>query len=180
MSSESRRRLWKVLLFLTAGMGVVVGGVYVIVAMRLPEEAPLARMYRTEASLTALARAIDGYRIAKGAWPPPGPEGLKMATDHLSREAGYLPDGPPSDAWGRPFVYVPSDAYAAPGSRALPNAEGGYCAPDSYQVYSMGADGDPGLEQPAAAEDNIVRWDDSRPWRALYRVLNDAFMAERR
>lgn len=180
LSSEPRRRLWKVVLFLMAGAGILVAGVCLILAGRLPEDAPLARMYRTEATLAALARAIDGYHAARGAWPPPGPDGLRMATDHLSRVAGYLPDGPPPDAWGRPFVYVPNGAYVEPGSQALQDEQGRYHAPDSYQVYSTGGDGDPGLEQRGAAADNIVHWDDSRPWRALYRSMNDAFMAQRR
>jgi hypothetical protein len=180
LSSEFRRRLRRVVLFLLAGAVVLVGGGYIIVAKRLPEDAPLARMYRTEASLAGLVRAVEGYRHDTGAWPPPGPEGLKMATDHLSRAASYFPDGPPPDAWGRPFVYVPGDTYAAPGSSALRDARGGHFAPDSFQLYSVGADGNPGLEQGSAAEDNIVSWDDSRPWRALYHKMNKAFMLERR
>jgi len=136
-------------------------------------------MYRTEASLRVLVNAIETYRDAHGAYPPAGPKGLDAAVRYLSRNVDYMPGGAPLDAWDRPFHYVPHAQYAEPGSAALRNSRGGFHAPNSYQVYSSGADGDPGLANSAAAGDNITSWDARRSWRAVYRTLNRQYTKER-
>ncbi|MBI5095780.1 MAG: type II secretion system protein GspG [Candidatus Hydrogenedentes bacterium] len=142
-----------------------------IPAWRLPQDAPLARMYRTEADLAVLVKALDTYHAARGVYPPGGAGGLRMATDFLSRTGHYLPEGPPTDGWDRPFVYVPGDAYAAPESQALHRAEV-YYAPHTYQVYSLGADGAAGIGDVAQQQDNITSWDSAKPWRSTYQRLN--------
>jgi len=155
-----------------AGMGFIAVVCAALLAamlssLRIPKDAPRPRMYRTEADLAALVKALEVYREAYGAYPPRGAAGLRLATDHLSRNADYLPDGPPPDAWGRPYCYVPHTEYAEPGSGALRMDEE-FAAPDTYQVYSAGADGDPGLESAEARRDNICNWDPDKSWRAVY------------
>ncbi|NIA14000.1 MAG: hypothetical protein GWP08_07960 [Nitrospiraceae bacterium] len=151
----------------------------VLISLRMPEDAPLARMYRTEADLTGLARALDGYYAEHGQYPPAGPEGLRMATEHLSKIAAYFPSGPPPDAWDRPYCYVPAAQYDDPGAGAL-RSEDGHCAPGAYQLYSLGADGASGIDREAARHDNICNWDKTKPWRRVYRKMNKAFMRERK
>lgn len=128
-------------------------------------------MYRTESDLIYLRNAIESYRAKEGAYPPAGPRGLREAVERLSGAARYLPDGPPCDAWGRPYCYVPNTQYAQPGSRAL-GMGGAYAAPDTFQVYSVGADGDAGLDNPALQKDNITCWEAAKPWRPVYRQMD--------
>ena len=142
-------------------------GAYLVYVNRMPEDAPLAPMYRTEANLTALCTAVDTYFEAHEAYPPAGAGGLRLATDHLSRNVPYLPDGPPRDAWDQPFCYVPNTEYDRPGAGALRDA-GGYPARDTYQVYSVGANGAPGHDDETKRLDNITSWDPDRMWRAVY------------
>lgn len=177
-SSAIRRGCFAAVLLVAAG-SLAVLAVLLIPAWRLPQDAPLAQMYRTEADLTVLVKALDTYRAGQGGYPPAGPEGLRMATDYLSKTGHYMPQGPPTDGWDRPFVYVPSEAYAAPGSVALSGAAG-YFAPSTYQVYSLGADGAAGLRVEAERADNITSWESVKPWRTVYRKLNADFMAARR
>ncbi|HIJ74679.1 MAG TPA: hypothetical protein HPP83_11320, partial [Candidatus Hydrogenedentes bacterium] len=93
MLTSSLRRCVRLGAAASAGVLVAVVTVFVVASRRIPEDAPIARMYRTEAGLTALAKAIETYRDAHGAYPPAGIEGLRLATDYLSRDADYFPDG---------------------------------------------------------------------------------------
>ena len=171
---ERRRRGCLVLAFLGGTCLLVLLAGYLIVAVRLQQDAPLARMYRTEADLAGLVKAVDAYFRDHGQYPPAGPEGLRLATDHLSRKANYFPHGPTPDAWGRPYHYVPHTAYDA--DPAALRDQRGYGAPDSYQLYSMGADGDAGVDDPEKQGDNICSWEEGRSWRAAYRARNKDFM----
>ena len=148
-------------------------------AHRLPEDAPLARMYRTEADLRMLRHAIEQYHERTGQYPPPGVEGLEKAVETLGRGADYLPGGPPPDAWERPFHYVPHTAYGDEGVEVF-QAEERYEAPETFQLFSGGASGNPGFDDPEARRDTITSWEPDRPWRGAYRELNEAFMEERR
>ncbi len=167
MSSERKRGCLYVAL-VAAGILVALAAVYTLAALRMPQDAPLARMYRTEADIAFLAHAVEAYRAETGAYPPAGRDGLQLATKRLSRAADYVPDGPPPDAWGHPYIYVPNTQYAEPGSQAM-RCGGGYCAPDTFQIYSMGSDGDAGLDDTARQSDNITSWDSAKSWRAAYR-----------
>ncbi|MBN2312242.1 MAG: hypothetical protein JXR94_24900, partial [Candidatus Hydrogenedentes bacterium] len=108
-------------------------------------------------------------------YPPAGPDGLRLATDSLSRGAPYLPEGPPNDAWGRPFHYVPHTEYGRPGSGAMCADDGTFYAPTAFQVYSLGGDGRAGVDNPGERQDNISNWEPARPWRAVYRQRQQAF-----
>lgn len=152
---------------------------YLLLSLRLPEDAPLARMYRTEADIAFLKKAIEHYREMKGAYPPAGHQGLFEATRVLSAKADYVSGGPPPDGWDRPYHYVPHAQYAEPQWQALRSGDA-YCAPDTYQLYSAGADSDPGLDDAVKQQDNILSWDSSKTWRAVYREANEAFMKTRK
>lgn len=153
-------------------------GTCLYLSLRLPEDAPLPRMYRTEAALRALATAVEAYRDAHGAYPPGGPAGLDAAVRLLSRKVDYMPGGAPEDAWGRPFRYVPHTQYEAPDSPALRAPGGAPYAPGAFQLYSDGADGDSGLANPGAQRDNITNWDAARSWRPVYRAATTPYARE--
>ena len=143
---------------------------FVLYSLQVDPDSPIARMYRTEADLRALMKAVDTYHAELHTYPPAGPEGLRAATDYLSRKGHYLPGGPPPDGWNRTFTYVPSSAYEASGTGAL-RTETGFFAPDTYQIYSTGADGDSGRNNSGGLSDNIVSWDPNLAWRAHYESL---------
>jgi len=175
-TSTSKRRIsGKYILLFFPILGVVsFAATYLIVAISTPFGSPTAQMYRTEATLKSLANAIETYRADVGAFPPAGEAGLNLAAAHLSKTVNYLPDGPPNDAWDHPYHYVPSTSYDTPGSNAL-KSDTGYFSPDTFQLYSAGLDGDPGIEDPRKRVDNITSWDREHSWRAKYRALQQAF-----
>ena len=152
---------------------------YAVYASRIPHDSPIARMYRAETDIGTLVRAVEVYRKEHGAYPEPGMEGLRKATAQFSSKAVYFPGGPPMDPWGRAYQYVSHERYAEPGSAAMRGPDG-YYMPDGVQVYSMGADGDAGLEDASHAMDNLSNWDKERSWRALYKTLHKQYMEERR
>ena len=166
-SPERRRRCCLSAALIVGAPLLLMAGACLVYVNRLPEDAPLARMYRTEADLTALCIAVDTYFEAHEAYPPAGAGGLRLATDHLSRNVPYLPDGPPHDGWDRPFCYVPHTEYDRAGAGAFRDATA-YPAPGTYQIYSVGVDGAAGHEDEAKRLDNIRSWDSGRPWRAVY------------
>ena len=174
MISSRRGRTIAVIVLVGGACAAGAAALYCIVALRLPEDAPLARMYRTEADLAALAKAVNLYCESYGAYPPGGTDGLRLATDHLSRNAAYFPSGPPNDAWAEPFVYVPNREYGETKAQAL-RRDGTFFAPETYQLYSMGADRDP-----ARQTDNITSWDAAKSWRAKYRELNKRYFDDKR
>jgi len=148
---------------------VTAGAVYLgLSEWFVPDGSPLARMYRTEADLTALATVIRMYHNAHGVYPPGGPPGFQAAIRDISKSTQYFPDGAPPDAWGHPYRYIPNSEYEGVGSGALRASDRGYFAPDTFQLYSTGMDGQAGVDEPEARRDNITSWDESRPWRRLY------------
>ncbi|MFO7776114.1 MAG: type II secretion system protein GspG [Candidatus Hydrogenedentota bacterium] len=173
----------KLLRWTLAGTGVIVVLAAIAIAaawwmsQRLPAEAPLARMYRTEADLWMLRHAIEQYHDKNGVYPPPGKRGLEKAIETLGQGADYLPGGPPPDGWGRPFHYVPHTAYGENGAEAF-QSDGHYEAAASFQLFSPGASGEPGFDDPEARRDTITSWEPDRPWRTTYHKLNEAFMKD--
>ncbi len=172
------RHFKRILLFLFFCLAML-AGYFVYDALHTPSDAPIARMYRSEADLRSLVTALDAYLDAHGSLPPAGQDGLKMATDLLSEKGHYMPGGPPADGWGRAFTYIPSEQYSESDSAAL-KIDGKFFAPDSYQVYSRGEDGDHGIAGSDGAKDNINNWDTEKKWRDHYRSLNERFMSDRR
>lgn len=160
-----------------AGSGFASIAILALFAARsgsIPNDSPLARMYRTEADLSLLAGAVEQYREHHGAYPPPGSEGLSRAAEFLSGSLNFLPGGPPPDGWGRAFHYVGHEAYGVEASPAL-TAGGAPFAAGGFQLYSLGADGKAGLEDPADRRDNICSWETSKPWRKTYKELQKAY-----
>ncbi len=152
---------------------------YLVLSFRLPEDAPLARMYRTEADIAFLKKAVENYYKIKGSYPRAGQEGLNEAARLLSANANYLPGGAPPDAWGHEYCYVPHESYGDPQWHAL-SVNGVYCEGGTYQVYSAGMDGDPGVEDLSKRADNITAWDESKSWRPVYRAANKSFLRNRK
>ena len=134
---------------------IVAPGAFVYWSLHVPENSPMAKMYRTEAGLAALGRAIEAYRLTYGADPPEGIEGLEKSIEVLSRTARYFPDGPPHDGWGREFVYTPG-------------LKGGF-----IQLFSMGQDGETGE---GAIADDIQHTHPPRPWRKVYKGRQKAYL----
>lgn len=122
--------------------------------------------------LTVLAKAVDAYHAEYGAYPPSGRTGLDAAIDLLSRKADYLPDGTPFDAWGRPYRYIPAAEYETAETGALRRGEG-FCRPETYQLYSTGADGRTGANDISGRADNITCWQPEKPWRAVYHEAHE-------
>lgn len=175
-TSTSRRTISGkyILLFFPILAVLSFAATHLIVALSTPRHSPKAQMYRTEATLRSLANAIETYRADLGTYPPAGESGLRLAVTHLSKTVDYLPDGPPRDAWDRAYYYVPSADYDLPGSTAI-KMDGQSMAPGTYQLYSAGIDGDPGLDDPRKRADNITSWDSERPWRTKYYYLQQAY-----
>ena len=174
--TSRRKRIAKTVLFLLSGCTIILVTAFLIVSVRMPNDAPLARMYRTEADLRALSTSIRAYVDAHGVYPPQGAAGLQSATACISHKADYFPQGPPLDGWGRPFCYVSHTDYQREGSGAIMQ-QGMYLAPDTYQLYSCGADGDSGLDDIAARRDNICSWDPAKTWRTVYHELQTTYYA---
>lgn len=155
--------------------GIVLG--FIAYSVSVPKGSPKAQMNRTEAALTLLVTALETYKTDLDAYPPGGQTGLRMATKHLSRNVNYVPTDESLDAWGQPFVYVPHSEYGTPNSGALED-DGEYFAPETYQVYSIGMDGDAGINSIEKRADNISNWDASKPWRETYQRRHQQYFLE--
>ncbi|MCC6793773.1 MAG: type II secretion system protein GspG [Candidatus Hydrogenedentes bacterium] len=177
MRSKTRSRVLLTLVLI--GMcvfGVVLG--FIAYSVSIPAGSPKARMSRTEAELTLLKTALDTYKTDHGVYPPAGQSGLRMATKHLSRNVNYITEEETRDGWDQPFVYAPSAAYATEGSGAL-EVDGKHFAPDTYQLYSIGMDGDAGLNATDKRADNITSWEPDHPWRKTYQRRHQDYFYER-
>ena len=152
---------------------------WIWVALRVPGDSPMARAYRTEATLASLAKAVDTYHERHKTYPPAGQVGLRMATRELSGEANYMPGEPALDAWGMPFQYIPYYDYEAPGVPSV-HQHGLYFAPGAYQLYSLGADMKSSREGAGYGRDDVVSWDTNKPWRETYKEQQQTYMQERK
>lgn len=177
MTSKSRSRVLLTLVLI--GMcifGVVLG--FIAYSVSIPAGSPKARMSRTEAALTLLKTALDTYKTDLGVYPPAGQAGLRMATRHLSRNVNYITEDESLDGWDQPFVYSPGADYSKEGSGAL-ETDGKYFAPDSYQLYSIGMDGDAGVVATDKRADNITSWEADHIWRKTYQRRHQEYFYER-
>lgn len=176
MRSKTRSRaILSAALLGMCAFGVMLG--FIAYSVSIPKGSPKAQMNRTEAALTLLMTALETYKTDIGDYPPRGQAGLRLATRHLSRNVNYVPNEESLDAWDRPFVYVPHTEYGAPGSGAL-ESDGAFFAPDTYQLYSIGMDGDAGVATIAARSDNIASWDAAKSWRATYQRRHQEYFLE--
>ncbi|HRI87836.1 MAG TPA: type II secretion system protein GspG [Candidatus Hydrogenedentes bacterium] len=150
---------------------------YIIIAISRPEGSPIAQMFRAEAGLAVLVMAVETYKTDLGAYPPSGQEGLLLAMRHVSKNVDYMPQDQALDPWGFPFVYVTRDAYASTAS-ALQN-DGAYLSPNTYQLYSIGMDGDAGVDSSYGVNDNISNWDTDKSWRKTYERRHREYFLKR-
>jgi hypothetical protein len=178
MASRKATKIF-VILFVLGIFVVSAALVTLINSIRTPKDAPMSQMYRTEAELRELQTAVETYYIDKAAYPPPGQEGLAKAVAHLSRNVDYMPLGPTVDAWGQPFVYVPHTHYEDPESGAIRDGEA-FGAPDTFQLYSVGYDGDAGLEDAEKRGDNVKNWGKKHEWRPHYMVYQMEYLTKKK
>ena len=88
-----------------------------------------------QAQIDAFGKALDQYRLDVGRYPSTeqGLQALMAAPAGEARWAGpYLKKAVPADPWGKPYQY------RQPGEHG------------EYDILSLGADGQPGGEGPAA------------------------------
>jgi hypothetical protein len=170
---SKRRGCLPIALLVVAPFGILAAA-WLYYSWRIPADSPLAQMYRTEVDLRALVTALETYRDAHGAYPPSGPEGMALAVEVLSGEPGYMPDGPPPDAWGRPFRYLAAGDYEGAGAQAFSDGDE-YFVHSEFQLFSVGADGEAGYDDTAPQRDNINNWERHKGWRAHYHELQEAF-----
>lgn len=149
---------------------------YVMFTARIPADSPMARMYRTEADMALLRKAILVYYDTYEVYPPGGEHGLSIAMELFTNVDRFLPEGLPADGWEEAFVYVPHSEYGMPESSAL-LVNDGFEAPESFQLFSRGADGKAGASASSEREDNIVSWEKSKNWRPTYKKLQRTFQS---
>ncbi|HEX7127195.1 MAG TPA: type II secretion system major pseudopilin GspG [Thermodesulfobacteriota bacterium] len=117
---------------------LIIGILAAIVGPRVIGKADDARRTRVVADLKSIETALDLYKLDNGVYPTTeqGLEALvtKPTVGNIPanwKDGGYLPRVP-VDPWGQPY------AYAYPGTQG------------EYDLFSLGADGQPGGEGPNA------------------------------
>lgn len=118
----------------------ILGLLAMLVAPRLMGRMGMAKQRTAQAQMQMLATALDLFHLDVGRYPT-DEEGLKVLyqkPDSTPAWAGpYLNKDVPKDPWGRDYVYK------SPGEHG------------SYDLYSLGADGQPGGEGENA---DITNW----------------------
>ena len=109
----------------------ILGLLAALVAPRLMGRVGKAKVKAAQAQIQMLSTALDLFHLDVGRYPSEE-EGLKalvLRPENLSQWAGpYLEKGVPKDPWGRDYIYK------CPGEHG------------SYDLISLGADGQPGGE----------------------------------
>jgi general secretion pathway protein G len=111
---------------------VILGILAAVVVPRLMDRPDEARVTRAKQDIQAISTALNLYRLDNFVYPSTQ-QGLEALVRKPSgqpeapnwRQGGYL-DRLPKDPWGREYLYL------YPGSRG------------EFDVYSLGADGQPG------------------------------------
>lgn len=118
----------------------ILGLLAALVAPRLMGRVGKAKQKSAQAQIQMLSTALDLFHLDVGRYPTEG-EGLKALNqrpDNASSWAGpYLTKDMPKDPWSRDYVYK------CPGDHG------------TYDLYSLGADGQPGGEGENA---DITNW----------------------
>lgn len=113
---------------------LIIGILAAIVGPRVIGKTEEARRTRVVADLKSIETALDLYKLDNGVYPSTE-QGLQALVTKPTvgsipanwKDGGYL-SRVPADAWGQPY------AYAHPGTRS------------EYDLFSLGADGQPGGE----------------------------------
>lgn len=106
---------------------VILGLIATAVAVNVVKQRTEADVRRAKADIANIsAQGVDAFRVMRGRYPTTE-EGLKILV-----QEGFLkpnaPDGTIRDPWGKEYIYLyPGQAH-----------------PDSFDVKSYGADGQPG------------------------------------
>ena len=107
-----------------------------IVVINILPEQDRARVRKAKIDIGVIETALDQYRLDMTRYPTTeqGLDALKSAPRDVRlpedyRPGGYLRGGAPLDPWGSPYLYV------------IPSDHGG-----AFDLYSLGADGEPGGE----------------------------------
>ena len=118
----------------------------IVVVNILPEQ-DRARVRKAKIDIGVIETALDQYRLDMARYPTTqqGLEALRSVPRDVRqpenyRPGGYLRGGAPLDPWGSPYVY------------RIPSEHGG-----AFDLYSLGADGEPGGEDLDA---DIGNWTD--------------------
>lgn len=106
-----------------------------LVVINILPERDRAAIRKTEIDIKTIETALDQYRLDMFNYPTSqqGLEALVRVPDDVARKSdyrpgGYLRGGAPADPWGNPYQY------RFPGERGV------------VDIYSLGADGEPGGE----------------------------------
>ena len=107
-----------------------------IVVINILPEQDRARVRKAKIDIGVIETALDQYRLDMTRYPSTeqGLDALRAVPRDVRqpenyRPGGYLRSGAPLDPWGSPYVYL------------IPSERGG-----AFDVYSFGADGEPGGE----------------------------------
>ncbi|MET0250802.1 MAG: type II secretion system major pseudopilin GspG [Novosphingobium sp.] len=117
----------------------IIGLLATVVLINVLPSQDKAMRVKAQADIATLGQAMEMYRLDNLSYPGLG-EGLaalrsppaNLALPQNYRSGGYIRDLP-ADPWGRPYQYV------VPGRDARP-----------FDIYSLGADGQPGGDGNAA------------------------------
>jgi general secretion pathway protein G len=124
---------------------VIIGLLATVVAINVIPSQDRARVEKARADVAVLEQAIDTYRLDNLSFPTDaqGLAALRTAPADLARPEGYRQGGYvrrlPKDPWGNDYVYRRQSAHGG-----------------AFDVYSLGADGQPGGEGDDA---DIGNWD---------------------
>ena len=118
---------------------VILGLLATVVIINVMPSQDKAMRVKAEADIATMAQAMELYRLDNASYPGQG-EGLQalvrppasLAMPQNYRSGGYIKELP-TDPWGRAYQY------RVPGSEGQP-----------FEIYSLGADGQPGGEDDAA------------------------------
>jgi general secretion pathway protein G len=118
---------------------VILSALATIVYPNITKHGPEARLKATRVQIAALGTALDMFGVDDGFYPQ-GQNGLQdlvQAPNNAPHWHGPYIDKIPKDQWGHDYIYT------CPGIHR----------PNSYDLMSMGPDGQPGTE------DDITNWD---------------------
>lgn len=113
---------------------VIIGLLATIVAINVIPASDKARVEKAKADIATIEQALEQYRLDNMAYPA-ATDGLQalltpppsLAQPERYRRGGYIRKLP-DDPWGKPYQY------------AVPGRKG------AFDIYSLGADGQPGGE----------------------------------
>jgi general secretion pathway protein G len=114
---------------------VIIGLLATIVAINVIPATDTARVEKAKADISTIEQALEQYRLDNLSYPA-ATDGLQallsppasLAQPQRYRRGGYIKKLP-NDPWGKPYLY------------AVPDKKG------AFDIYSLGADGQPGGDQ---------------------------------